>query len=428
MLSRRALFGAAAAGGALTLVGCTEDTPDQSSDAAGKPFNPRDWASVRAQFRLPADRAQLAAFVFASHPAPVRAAIDRHREGLDEDPTGYLNAREAMLDTAVAAGAAHYLETQPEQLAFTDSTTMGLGLLYTGLTLKPGDEILTTEHDFYATHESLRLLAQRSGATIRRVKLYAEPARASVEEIVGNLRGALSTSTRYVAVTWVHSSTGVRLPISAMADVVRQSDALLCVDGVHGVGAVDQSPDALKADFLVSSGHKWLFGPRGTGFVWGSDRGWARYRPVIPPFDNIAIGNWMLGGNQPVAPGVAATPGGYHSFEHRWALADAFAFHAAIGRARVASRTAELAKRLKEGLAAIKGVTVHTPMAAELSAGIVCCALDGIPPGAAVARLRGSKVIASQTPYAQSYLRFGTSVLVNEQDIERTLAAVRAMR
>jgi selenocysteine lyase/cysteine desulfurase len=178
----------------------------------------------------------------------------------------------------------------------------------------------------------------------------------------------------------------------------------------------------------VSGGHKWLFGPRGTGFVWGSERGWARYRPVIPPFDRTAIGNWMLAGSQPVGPGVAATPGGYHSFENRWALADAFAFHAAIGRARVAARTAELAKRLKEGLAAIKGVTVHTPMSAELSAGVVCCALDGIQPAAAVARLRGAKVIASQTPYARSYLRFGTSVLVDEKDIERTLAAVRAMR
>src|SRR6185312_11509255 len=185
MLSRRALLGAAGAGGALALAGCTAESAEPDP-----PFDPRDWASVRAQFRLPTDRAQLAAFVFASHPAPVRAAIERHRQGLDDDPTGYLDAHEAALDTAVAAAAARHLDTKPAQLAFTDSTTMGLGLLYSGLRFNPGDEILTTEHDFYATHEALRLLAERDGVTIRRTRLYAQPARASVEEIVANFRRA----------------------------------------------------------------------------------------------------------------------------------------------------------------------------------------------------------------------------------------------
>jgi selenocysteine lyase/cysteine desulfurase len=250
-----------------------------------------------------------------------------------------------------------------------------------------------------------------------------------VDEIVTNFRSALSARTACVAITWVHSSTGVRLPVAALAaELARGSDALLCVDGVHGVGAVDESPGALGADFLVSGTHKWLFGPRGTGFVWGSDRGWARFRPVIPPFDRAAIGNWMFGTSRPVDAGLAATPGGYHSFEHRWALADAFAFHAAVGRPRVAARTAELARRLKEGLAGITGVTLHTPMAAELSAGIVCCEVEGVDPASAVSRLRAAGVIASQTPYAASYLRFGTSLLVDEPDVDRTLAAVRGLR
>ena len=67
-------------------------------------------------------------------------------------------------------------------------------------------------------------------------------------------------------------------------------------------------------------------------------------------------------------------------------------------------------------------------MAAELSAGIVCCEVEGVDPASAVSRLRATGVIASQTPYAQSYLRFGTSLLVDEPDVDRTLAAVRGLR
>ena len=63
----------------------------------------------------------------------------------------------------MAAAAAAYLGVQPSNLAFVDSTTMGLAMVYSGLKLEPGDEVLTTEHDHYATHESLRL-ARRDGA------------------------------------------------------------------------------------------------------------------------------------------------------------------------------------------------------------------------------------------------------------------------
>jgi selenocysteine lyase/cysteine desulfurase len=148
---------------------------------------------------------------------------------------------------------------------------------------------------------------------------------------------------------------------------------------------------------------------------------------VIPAFDRNEIGNWMFGTSQSVDAGRAATPGGYHSFEHRWALADAFAFHAAIGRAAVAARTAALATRLKQGLAGISGVTVRTPMSADLSAGVVCCEIAGVNPAEAVQRLRAQKVVATATPYGTSYLRFGTSIATTEADVDATVKAVHAL-
>jgi selenocysteine lyase/cysteine desulfurase len=431
MLTRRALIGAASAaatGAAATgaLAGCE---PDRESDRESpRGLDPGDWRSVRDQFRIDRGLAQLAAFVFASHPAPVREAIERHRAGLDADPVGYLRTREGPAEEAVLAAAVEYLEAKAEHLAFTDSTTMGLGLLYSGLALAPGDEILTTEHDFYATHEALRLRSERDGAVVRRVRLYDRPAATSVDGVVRAVLAGLTPKTRVLALTWVHSSTGVRLPIPQIAEAVRRragDRVLICVDGVHGLGAVDAAPAALGADFLVSGTHKWLFGPRGTGVVWGSEAGWARYTPVIPTFDPRGFVAWMGDQGPPVAPGAAATPGGYHSFEHRWALAEAFTFASTLGRPRVAGRVTELASALKAGLAGVAGVDVHTPTAPELSAGIVCCEVEGVPAVQAVERLRAAKVAASVTPYAEALLRLGPSIVNDEADVERAIAAVR---
>jgi selenocysteine lyase/cysteine desulfurase len=418
MLTRRGLLAAgaltaAAAATTAGLAGCDPDpaVPDRVAPAVD--FDPSNWDSVRTQFALDPNIANFTTFVFASHAASVRAAIAKHRDGLDRDPYRYLGEHELELEDAVARAAAGYLGTGADQIAFTDSTTMGLGLLYSGLRLAPGDEVLTTEHDFYSTHESLALRAARDGATVRRVRLYDESERADADQIVARLLAAVTPATKVVAITWVHSSTGVKLPVRRIADAL--DGPLLCVDGVHGFGIEDAGPAELGCDFLVTGTHKWLFGPRGTGLVWGRAEAWNRYTPVIPSFTGEDT------------PGRRATPGGYHSFEHRWALAEAFALHAAIGRTRVAERTHTLAAALKDGLAGIAKVHLRTPRDPGLSAGIVCCEVDGLSAGEAVNRLRAAKVHASPTPYTPSYLRFGPSILTTESDVDKALAAVRAL-
>ena len=130
-----------AGGAALALAGC-----GTKRKAVATPAPAEGWAAVRAQFALdPADR-HFDGFLFAAHPKPVRDAIERHRRGLDSGANEYLHEHQEEAEKAVAANAAGYLGTNPAELAFTDSTTMGLGLVYRGL-LQPGDEVVTTEHD-----------------------------------------------------------------------------------------------------------------------------------------------------------------------------------------------------------------------------------------------------------------------------------------
>jgi selenocysteine lyase/cysteine desulfurase len=122
------------------------------------------------------------------------------------------------------------------------------------------------------------------------------------------------------------------------------------------------------------------------------------------------------------------TPGGFHSFEHRWALAEAFRFHDQIGADAIANRTHALAAQLKEGLADIDGITVHTPAAAHLSSGIVCFSVDGIPSELIVDALETKlHVLASVTPYRQAFVRFMPSLVNAPDEIEEALLALRTL-
>ena len=391
-------------------------------------FDPRNWESVRRQYALRRNLSHFAAFVLAAHPAPVRAAIAAHRRGLDADPFGYLHRRQNDLENGVRAAAARHVGGVAEEIALTDSTTMGLGLLYGGLRLREGDEILTTAHDFYATHESLRLAAVRSGATVRRIPLYRSLAAVSEEEIVDTLMRALTPRTRVVAVTWVHSSTGLKLPIARIADALA-GRALLCVDAVHALGVEAVDVGTLGCDFLAAGCHKWLGGPRGTGIVWGRRDRWADLLATIPSFDDGAsYAAWREGRAPATTRARTMSPGGYHSFEHRWALREAFGFHRAIGEARVATRIHALATRLKNRLAEVPRVQVVTPRAAALSAGIVCLRVEGQSAQRVVDRLLADhRIVASVTPYATEYVRLGPGLYTSRADVDRAVRALAAI-
>jgi selenocysteine lyase/cysteine desulfurase len=391
--------------------------------AEAEPLAPLPWSSVRSQFRLRRDRVHLGAFLLASHPAPVRRAIDRYRRALDADPVGYLHRMQVAREAAVLRAAAAYTGARAADIALTDSTTMGLALLYNGIHVRADQELLTSTHDFFVTHDALQLKADRTGASVRKVRLYDDSATASAATIVRRVVNAVTPRTRVVALTWVHSSTGVKLPIRRIADALRplnrgrgEADRiLLCVDGVHGFGIENVRLPALGCDFFAAGCHKWLFGPRGTGLVWGRPGAWRHMTHTIPSFTASR------------APGAVMTPGGFHSFEHRWALDEAFRFHRRIGRARVAARTHELNTRFKRGAAAMHHVILRTPRSPLLSAGLVCLEVRGVPPQEVVDRLLRHGIVATVTPYAQSYARVAPSVLNTPVEIDRALRALASL-
>jgi selenocysteine lyase/cysteine desulfurase len=407
------------------------------STASSPPLKLDSWQAVREQFHLSRDFIHLAGFFLASHPTPVRAAIERHRRGLDADPIGYWFDQEEKQEAAVLRAAADYLAVDPTEIALTDSTTMGLGLLYGGLTLREGQEILTTVHDHYATETSLRLRAERTGATVRQIPLYHSVKNVTRQELLDNLIKNIRPNTRIVAVTWVHSSTGLKLPIQEMAQAIHrlnepraeQDRAIFCVDGVHALGVEDFRLSDVGCDFLVAGTHKWMFGPRGTGLVWGHQRAWSVANPIIPTFNSQAFDIWMKTSPPKDLPvSIYMTPGGFHSFEHRWALDEAFTFHRAIGKARVTQRIYELNQQMKQGLARMPHITLHTPISQDLSSGIVCFSVTGMQPGQVIERLRDKRIIGSVTPYATQYARLAPSLLNSPEDIEQTLKEILKLR
>lgn len=427
-----------AAGASLALPGlsCTQSTAvDSSLNAADKDLSLATWTGIRNNFNLASDRIHMSQMLLASHPVPVREAIERHRKNFDENPFEYWEHNWVEAEKKVCQAAANYLSADPAEVVLTDSTTMGLGILYSGFRLKPGDEILTTTHDHYSTEKSLEFAAARTGASVRKISLYKDPAVITADQVTDVLIKAISTKTRIIAVTWVHSVSGVKLPVRKISDAIKSINEkrsganriYFCVDGVHGFGVENVTMADLGCDFFAAGTHKWLFGPRGTGILWGRKEAWEMVAPIIPAFRKAPYFMWM--GIIPEAEITftdLCSPGGFLAFEHRWALGEAFDFHMKIGKARIEQRTHQLSSMLKEGLKENRKVRLLTPVDPSLSSGINCFELEGIKPEAIVKKLLEKRIQASTTPYKEVYARLTPSIINTEDEVALCLNALEA--
>lgn len=390
---------------------------------------PPDWDEVRRQFLpMPAGQVNFASMAIGSTPRAVRDAIAAYRAGLDADPWGYLVKTFAAAERDVCDAASAYFGVAADGVAITTGTTLGASLLYAGLRLLPGQEILTTPHEFSGVLRIFDSRQVRQGTPVRKVPLLMSPATVTAAEILATLQQALRPNTRVLALTWVYSNSGVKLPLPAiaawLADVNRSRPpaerVLLCVDGVHGFGVEHMSFSQLGCAAFVSGCHKWICGPRGTGIWCGTAAMWNELVALVPTSSSTA------------RLGLGFSPGGVQAYEHQWAMRAAFDFHQWVGPARVESRIRDLASRAKTALAALPGVTLLTPMDPGLSAGIVCFGVAGWTAADAVAALaaKGQILTVSSSddghPGAR-YVRASFAMFNTEDEVDALAAAVASL-
>lgn len=397
-----------------------------------------NWQQITELFKHDKKYVHLGASQFVvSHPKHVHEAIDEYRKQLDQNPVLFTEEVENENMQKVRKAAASYFGVpDANNIAVTDSTTMGLGLTYTALNLQKGQEILTTEHDHYSQHESIYHATNRTGASFRKIALYQNLSEVTKEEIVDSLVRSIQDNTRVVGITWVHSSSGLKIPVPEISTAIKKlnedrdehNKILLLVDGVHGFGIERESFEELGCDFFISGCHKWIYGPRGTGIVAATRAAWQHTSPIVPSFTEV-MDKVIAGEERPKQmDGKQMTPGGFHSLEYRWALCEAFEWLMGLGKEEIYRRVHELNRKCKEGLAAMRHVTLHTPMDDDLSSGIISFEIKGLSTEDAVKELNKRKIVGTASPYKTSWVRFTPGIINMEEDIDKALQVVHALK
>ena len=141
--------------------------------------------------------------------------------------------------------------------------------------LAPGDEVVVTNHEYGAVDLLWQHVCGACGATLVRQPVVPGP------ELVDELWEAVTPRTRLISVSHITSSTALRFPVEAIVRRARAEGILVAVDGAHAPGQLDLDLDGLGADFYAGNCHKWLFAPKGSGFLHARPEHQASLAPLV---------------------------------------------------------------------------------------------------------------------------------------------------
>jgi isopenicillin-N epimerase len=240
---------------------------------------------------------------FGACPRPVFESYQRWQRELERQPVEFLGRRHGGLMLEARTELGKYLGTDANNLVFTSNVTVSLNIVARSLDLKPGDEVLATDHEYGALDRTWRFLAKERGFKYinqpipfitensetrfsHRGKKPVISAHSAVQDLspqwfVDQLWKGVSPRTRVIFLSHITSPTALMFPVEAVIRRARTEGILTIIDGAHAPGQTLLNLDALGADFYGGNLHKWLCAPKGAGFLYARPEVQHLLKPLV---------------------------------------------------------------------------------------------------------------------------------------------------
>lgn len=235
--------------------------------------------NLARQFLLREDVVFLNHGSFGACPSPVFDAYQAFQRELESEPVEFLGRRLTEMMAAPRVALAAELGTAQDNIAAVINATSGLNIVARSLPLKPGDQILTTDHEYSALEKTWAFVCRQTGAEIVVVKVPMPLT--SEAAFTETLVSGMTDRTKVLFLSHITSPTALLFPIEPAIAEARRRGIWSVIDGAHTPGHIPLSLDAMGADFYSGNCHKWLMTPKGSAFLFARPEVQSMIDPLV---------------------------------------------------------------------------------------------------------------------------------------------------
>ncbi len=397
----------------------------QSPSTSVMPFegDVKYWGKIREQFMLSKDSVFFNTGTVGAMPRVVVEKMTEHLRYiatnvtdwayLDDNKEEFISGYNNLMSIRIKVGK--LINANASEIAMTDNVTHGMSYIANGLTLQPGDEVITTNQEHGGGQSGFVLKAKRYGSVFKTITL-GKPIK-SREEVLDAVIKSFTARTKVLMLSHMISGTGAILPVKEICAEARKHGIFTVLDGAQTVGHIKIDVQDADCDAYAGCFHKWMGAPAGTGFLYiKPDR-------IKDVWTTVASYRWDDHNDE----GFRFTQRGTGNFPILKGLDAALDFHNEIGPDNVYARIKELGLRLRTGLRNFKKVKIFSPEDEAMSAGITLYNVLGMT-GAQLQEAywkQGRMRPRSQGP--EFGVRHSTNIFNSEAEIDKALEIINGL-
>ena len=276
---------------------------------------------------------------------------------------------------------AAFIGSEVDEVAFTNSTTDGMGLGFMGFRLDPGDEILTTNYDYGWVKNMMAYRAKRDGLEFKMVDISDPSFRTpdDPQKVVDAVAAGITSKTRFLTICHINYTDGFVMPVKEICEIARDRGIITLIDGAQPPGMMKMDMNELGCDMYAGPGHKYMLAAQHTGFLYVRNDIEDRVHPLV-----------YTGSSNPeyaVTGARKLEQRGSTSFSDRVSIGAALDFHNLLTVEATEARLRYLSRRLTQGLKAIDGVKVYASDDPRMSCSLISFSVKDLDPSFIVGRL-----------------------------------------
>ena len=234
--------------------------------------------SVKNQFQLDSRFIYLNHGSFGACPKPIFQERNKWQLEIEKQPVSFIEDKAIKLLDWSREKLGSFINCDKDDLVYFPNPTTAMNMVIKSLDLKPGDEVLSSNHEYGAVERTWKFMEKKKGFIYKSLDI---PLPFDEDQFVNSFKENINDNTKVLFISHITSPTGIIFPVDKICQLAKDSNIITIIDGAHVPAHIDLNIVELGVDIYTGACHKWMLCPKGVSFLYSSKKMQKQLEPLV---------------------------------------------------------------------------------------------------------------------------------------------------